>query len=273
MSQPWTRPLLRWAGSKRALLPLLMAATPSRFERYVEPFAGSACLFFALRPARALLSDFNSELMATYRTVRDHPRLVHREAAAWPTDAESYYRVRALADSDLPTVQRAARFVYLNRYCFNGVYRTNRANRFNVPFGNHGGSLPSEREFYRASVALRAAALADQDFAESLTQIRPRDLVYLDPPYSRSASDGFGVYGYGSFTGADLPRMLEVLELIEKRRAYFMFSYTPTSRVLDATAHWHQATMRVRAQVGGSAASRSVRDELLVTNYAWNAQP
>ena len=247
----------------------MLAATPARFERYVEPFAGSACLFFALRPARALLSDFNSELVATDRTLRDHPRLVHRQAAAWPTDAPAYYRVRELEAGELAPVTRAARFIYLNRYCFNGVYRTNRANRFNVPFGSCGGKLPSEREFYRASVALRTAVLTDHDFAESLDYVRAGDLVYLDPPYSRSARDAYGVYGSGSFTSADLDRMLDGLELIERRGARFMLSYTPTSHVLESTAHWHQTTMSVRAQVAGSAASRSVRDELLVSNYAW----
>jgi len=235
----------------------------------VEPFAGSACLFFALRPESALLSDFNSELVATYRVLRDHPRLVHRKAAAWPTDAASYYRVRELEVAELAPVSRAARFIYLNRYCFNGVYRTNRTNRFNVPFGNGGGQLPSEREFYRASVALRTAALTDHDFAESLDHVRAGDLVYLDPPYSRSVSDGYGVYGYGSFTSADLERILDGLELVERRGARFMLSYTPTPQVLEATARWHQATMSVRAQVGGSSASRSVRNELLVSNYAW----
>jgi DNA adenine methylase len=250
----------------------LLAALPVRIERYYEPFAGSACLFFALRPERAVLSDFNGQLIAAYRMVREHPRLVYRAASAWGADANSYYRVRALELSELPPVLSAARFVYLNRYCFNGVYRTNRKNQFNVPYGNRGGRLPDERRFYRASVALRRAELLDTDFEDALESVRRGDLVYLDPPYSRGHGDEYGMYGYGSFTGSDLIRMLAALHEVDRRGARFVFSYTPTPEVLAATADWHQASVTVRAQVGGRVSRRSVRDELLVTNYPLGAE-
>ena len=133
--RPWCRPCFRWAGSKRSLLPSLLDCVPHSYDRYIEPFAGSACLFFALRPDRAILGDFNVELMQAYRTIAKHPRLIAREVLRLPASQAAYYRIRSLVPNLLTPLHRAVRFAYLNRYCFNGVYRTDRKNRFNVPQG------------------------------------------------------------------------------------------------------------------------------------------
>jgi DNA adenine methylase len=143
---PWARPVFRWAGSKRRMLPTLLAAMPEDYGRYIEPMVGSACLFFATRPRRGLLGDFNEELMHTYRAIRCHPRLVSRAASSWGDDSATYYEVRSLSAESLDPIQPAARFTYLNRYSFNGVYRTNKEGRFNVPRGRDTGSLPSEAD-------------------------------------------------------------------------------------------------------------------------------
>lgn len=241
--------------------------TPERYERYFEPFAGSACLFFAMRPRAGFLGDLNAELIAAYRTLRRKPREVAREVGRWPTDEESYYRVRDLPEEDLGAVRRAARFVYLNRLSFNGVYRTNRANHFNVPYGRKPGAIPSVELFVRCATALRDATLRATDFEAVTVEARPGDFVYLDPPYSRASSEAYGVYGYGSFDGADLGRMLDTLEQLDAREVSFMFSYRMSTDVLAATRRWHQQFVGVRAQVGGRTSSRSFRRELLVTNY------
>ena len=194
-----------------------------------------------------------------------------KAVAAWPADEVTYYRVRAYWQEDLAAVERAARFFYLNRLCFNGVYRTNRANRFNVPFGLNPGQVPSAERFVRCATALRDARLIAADFADATSEARAGDFVYLDPPYSRSLSEAYGVYGYGSFDGSDLERMLATLETLDRRGVQFLFSYRLSQEVLDATRHWRQRPVGVRAQVGGRVASRSVRHELLVTNYEGGA--
>jgi DNA adenine methylase len=260
-------PILRWAGSKRALLPELLGAAPRHIGAYFEPFAGSACLFFALRPRRAILGDTNTELVETYRTLRRRPRQVAQAVSNWPNDEVSYYTVRALMPDELSAVGRAARFIYLNRLCFNGVYRTNRQNRFNVPYGRNTGAVPEEAHFVRCATALRVAALEAGDFEQLTTRARRGDFVYLDPPYSRAARDAYGVYGYGSFEGADLGRLIRTLERLDGEGVRFLLSYRMTEDVASATKHWHQRLVAVRAQVGGSLSSRSIRDELLVWNY------
>src|SRR5947208_694046 len=125
-------PLLRWAGSKRKLIPQLLRHVPEGFDRYIEPFGGSACLFFALRPDRAIIADLNQELIETYRTLRSHPKLVHRAVFNMPRTKRYYYAIRDRTPQALSDVEKAARFLYLNRNCFNGVYRLNHAGCFNV---------------------------------------------------------------------------------------------------------------------------------------------
>ena len=154
MITPWTKPFLRWAGSKRSLLPELLASVPQGYRSYIEPFAGSACLFFALKPRRAVLGDINNELMRAYAVVAKHPRQVARAVQRIPNTEHSYLRLRAMNVEALDPLARTARFVYLNRHCFNAVYRTDRQGVFNVPRGTRTGELPPESVFLRCSLAL-----------------------------------------------------------------------------------------------------------------------
>jgi DNA adenine methylase len=264
---PWTRPFLRWAGSKRSLLGVLVAHYERAGGRYIEPFSGSACLFFAARPATAVIADRNRELIDTYRALRTHPRLVSRALRAWATDPESYYRVRALAPAQLEPVTRAARFIYLNRLCFNGLYRTNRAGQFNVPYGQRTGMLPSEAHLYRCSVALRVAKLRCGDFAETTRDVRRGDFVYLDPPYTRTPENAYGIYGYGSFSELDMQRMLATLHQIEERGATFLFSYADVpSAVESIPRRWQVERVSAAGKIAASTSARGPRAEILVTN-------
>ena len=131
------RPILRWAGSKRQLLPLLSSYWKGA-ERYVEPFAGSCCLFYRLGPEVALLADKNPELIEMYDVLRRHPKApLHQAVTSLHTAKWLYLQVRALRPADLTQLERAARFIYLNRNCFNGIYRTNLRGEFNVPFAHY----------------------------------------------------------------------------------------------------------------------------------------
>ena len=150
-----SEPLLRWAGSKRKLLPILTQAIPSSFKRYVEPFVGSGVLFLKIPQKRALLGDINIDLISTYETVRDHPRAVWNRASAFDEDPNFYYTLRAIDAENLQPLDRAARFVYLNRFCFNGVYRTNRAGKFNVSRGKGHLFIPQYRVFKAFSDRLK----------------------------------------------------------------------------------------------------------------------
>ena len=260
------RPILRWAGSKRKLIQTLAANAPPVFERYIEPFCGSACLFFQLRPANAILSDRNTTLMDTYRTLRRHPWVLARRVAAFG-GPENYYSVRDTSTDHLGAVERAARFVFLNRFCFNGVYRTNRSGSFNVPRGINTGKVPSELEFYRAASALRAADLRHGDFETSLEGVRKGDFVYLDPPYGSSTRECYGEYGYDCFGPSDLDRLAACLRRIDAAGAKFLLSFRLSSDLLQRVKPFQVQHLEVRRHVAGFARSRFLAQEVLVRNY------
>jgi DNA adenine methylase len=265
----WVSPFLRWAGSKRTLLPELSARfrAAAAAGRYIEPFAGSACLFFSLRPERAVLGDLNEELVETYRTLRDHPRLVSRAVRAWDADRDSYYVVRALDPAALGPINRAARFLYLNRLCFNGVFRTNKTGRFNVPYGTATGAIPTESHIYRCSVALRQADLRAGDFDSTTADVRAGDFVYLDPPYTQDSSSAYGVYGYGSFDSGDLGRVMATLRRIEGAGATFLFSYAAIEGLGESLpSSWSLATVEVPGRIAARTPFRTARREILVSN-------
>lgn len=263
----WCAPALRWAGSKRSLLPQL--AMHARFAggRYVEPFAGSACLFFALGPRKAVIGDLNRDLIDTYLSLRKHPRLVARAMRAWPTDADTYYRVRAADQEEFDSIERAGRFLYLNRLCFNGVYRTNRRGQFNVPYGRRTGALPSEAHLYRCSMALRSADLRCGDFDQTTADVSAGDFVYLDPPYTQGAKEAYGVYGYGSFNSSELERVLRALHRIDRAGAAFLFSYANVEGLeSELDKSWPVFHLNVTGRVAANVDSRVPREEILISN-------
>jgi len=263
----WGKPFLRWAGSKRKLLATLLHEVPPQSTRYIEPFAGSACLFFALRPVSAILGDINEQLVEAYRVVRQHPRKVARAVAQWKNTKHEYYRLRRLCPGDLELIDRAARFIYLNRYCFNGVYRTNRLGNFNVPRGSRTGRVPDEQTFYRCAIALRDAELRAGDFEECLRNVGPGDFVYLDPPYAQSSRPTHGEYGYDGFGKSDIDRLVACLKRIDRAGGVFLLSYCDTP-ALDArlSRKWAVRKISVRRHIAGFAKHRMCVGEVLVSN-------
>ena len=264
---PWASPIFRWAGSKRKLLPELVSRVPAHYSRYLEPFAGSACLFFALRPAKAILGDCNTDLIAAYSSIRIHPWLVHDAASKWPVSPEFYYKMRDTVGKSAGPIFDAARFAYLNRYCFNGVFRTNKAGRFNVPMGTGSGDFPSARFFYRCAVALRNAQLRVADFAECLEDVKKNDFVYLDPPYAKERGRFRGEYGYGAFSAGDITRLLDCVSRLDRRGAKFLLSYSYCREIRPALENWNHRSVLVRRHVAGFSKDRGRVREVLIANY------
>lgn len=259
-------PLLRWAGSKRSHLTKLLSQVPSAFSRYVEPFAGSASFFFKLRPSAALLGDLNAELMETYRSVRAAPEAVHRALVSFPVGPESYYAIRDGWSPATPH-EKAARFIYLNRFCFNGLYRTNRAGKFNVPFGRPKNSnVPTLDQITACAEALATAELVAADFREVLKQIRRDDFVYMDPPYATSSRRTFVEYQRDAFSPKDLNDVAHSLHHIDEAGAVFLLSYAFTSEAKKVFGSWTQKKIAVRRNVAGFAGARRTQYELLVSN-------
>jgi DNA adenine methylase len=264
---PWAPPFLRWAGSKKKLLPTLMANIPSNYKRYIEPFCGSACLFFAIKPQSAILSDINSDLIQCYNMILKHPRLLWRFIKKIPNTDDAYLEYRKMEPANLDPLVRAARFLYLNRYCFNGVYRTNTKGQFNVPRGTRTGSLPEESAFYRCAYALRKARLLPVDFETSLKLIRKGDFIYLDPPYATTEKPLVKEYGPNSFQRKDINRLICALAKIDQKDATFILSYAQSKELTDQIdPAWNVSKILVRRHVAGFAKHRACVTEMLISN-------
>lgn len=221
-------PIVRWAGGKRSLLRELGARVPQTFGRYYEPFAGGAALFFDLKPKDAVLSDANPDLIATYRAIAAGAQEVaaalkrHAVIRAASDPAVHYRMIRDrwnAREADEPH-ERAALFLYLNRCCFNGLWRVNRLGEFNVPYGKLENPLSDS---YLATVAvagpvLSRAVLRTGDFESAVADAEPGDLVYFDPPYvPLSKTAEFRGYVVGGFDGGDQERLADcALHLVQR---------------------------------------------------------
>jgi DNA adenine methylase len=260
-------PFLRWAGSKRQLLPTLRSFWHTGFNRYLEPFAGSACLFFDLMPREALLGDVNRELMNAFRCIKRHPTRVGTALTSLPRGKRAFYRIRREDPVELPSLEAAARFIFLNRFCFNGLFRTNSAGRFNVPYGGAKvGHLPTVGELRRAARALKSATLICGDFERVLEHASAGDFVYLDPPFAVENRRVFRQYGPQTFGLNDLTRLAGALEELDFRGAAFVVSYAYCAEALKAFGAWHQRKFFVNRNIAGFRRFRRRAAELIVTN-------
>jgi len=261
-------PIIRWAGSKRKLLHVLSAYWRPEHLRYVEPFAGSSCLFFRLQPKSAILSDKNEQLIETYRVLRRMPDDLHDRVCSFPRGKRSYYRIRSIDPETLSTsFERAARFLFLNRFCFNGIFRTNTNGIFNVPFSPTGtGNIPPVSAFRACAGALRHVDLRACDFGSTLRSVRSGDFVYLDPPFAVESRRVFREYGAKTFAREDFARLAKHLKTIDARGAFFLLSYADCKESRALRSVWRGRRVPVRRHVAGFTGARRLAYELIITN-------
>lgn len=261
-------PFLRWAGSKRQLLPKLQPLIEASPGRYIEPFMGSAALFFSLSSRKGILSDLNGELVDTFLTVRSSPRAVADALAKYVNSEAAFYVVRATEPEKLDKIGRAARFIYLNRFCFNGLYRTNSKGHFNVPYGRpKNDNRPTADQLAACARHLKAARIRTGDFESVLrSEVKRGDIVYLDPPFALEKRRVFSEYFKTSFKIADLDRLSDTLDMINKRGATFVMSYAYCSEAIDHFSKWHTRRVHVQRNISGFASERRKSQELVVSN-------
>lgn len=262
-----SRSPLRWAGSKRKLLPTLEQLAPSAFNRYVEPFCGSLCLYVALKPEAALVGDINEELVNFYRMIAWRPKAIALAAHDLDDSEATYYELRSRDPAALSAQDRAVRFLYLNRYCFNGVYRTNRQGQFNVARGKHMGSIPPVEELVQFGRLMRRAAVHRCDFEQLVDAAQPDDFIYLDPPYAGRGVRDRGEYGVGAFKEEDLDRLALALHRASDRGVKVLLSYADMPEIRSRFKSWHATTLHVARNVAGFAGARGSVSELILRNY------
>ena len=261
------KPIFRWAGSKRQIVSLLARFWSNKFDRYIEPFAGSACLFFYLMPKCSIINDINPWLIEAYQFIKRYPLRVHQELAKMVISKEEYYKVRALKPLELSSVKRVTRFIYLNRYCFNGLYRTNKSGDFNVPYGGiKSGKLPSLKDLKNWSLALNNTSLYCLDFQAVADLAKKNDFVYLDPPYNVTTKKIFGEYHAIPFSQNDVFRLKETMTSMDEKGVKFIVSYALSKESNTLIKGFNSNEVIVRRNIAGFSNNRKAAKEVLITN-------
>lgn len=270
------QPFLKWAGGKRWLIPILMNQLPS-FDTYYEPFLGSGGLFFALEPKSAVLSDTNPELINCYRCIRDHCQEVIRILRRLPVDEITYYRVRDSLYHKADKIKKAAFFVYLNKTCWNGLYRVNRKGYFNVPLGRVNGAVEIfDPEHLRViSTLLKRARLKCCDFETAVKDARKGDLIYFDPPYiTTHLNNGFFKYNSKLFHHSDELRLARVASYLAMKKVSVLVSNAAHPLIKQQyDGPFFKLELLRRSLIAADPLKRSKFTELLISNFPIQSAP
>ncbi len=262
-------PFLKWPGGKRWLALQHGALFPREFHRYIEPFLGGGAVFFSLRPARAILADSNSELVNAYSCLKDSPEVIDRRLRRLHArhGRRLYYKMRAMVPRS--ALGRAVRFLYLNRTCFNGIYRVNQKGEFNVPIGSKTLVQYSDGYLLSVSNSLRTASIRVADFEETISKAGSGDFVFVDPPYTvMHNNNNFIKYNANLFSWVDQVRLSSVIRRAASRGAMIMLSNADHSSIRalyrDFGHHYRVARSSVLA---AESDRRCKTTELVITTY------
>lgn len=262
------KPFVKWAGGKRQLLAQILAQFPKQFRTYHEPFVGGGAVFFALKPRRiAYLSDSNDRLVRSYRGIKENVKEVIALLKQYPKSREFFLEMRARDIDSASDVEVAAWFIYLNKLAFNGLYRVNSKNKYNVPYGdNENASICDEKNLRACSRALARATIEHEDFLEVGRRARKGDLVYFDPPYiPLSTTSYFTSYTVGGFTHADQEKLRDLAIKLKRRGVHVLLSNSPPAAKLYTAELGFSVTEVLAARAMNSKAElRGKITELLI---------
>lgn len=268
-------PFLKWPGGKRWLIANYRHIFPADYEHYFEPFLGGGSAFFSLLPLQATISDINGELINVYRVMKRNPAQLREQLIQHQEhhSANYYYAIRANVPDN--TVDRAARFLYLNRTCFNGMYRVNRLGEFNVPIGTKQQFIDDAENFEEYSEALHNVHIRKQDFVDTIREAAQGDLVFADPPYTIAHNqNAFIKYNERLFSWKDQKRLLNALIRARDRGAIILTTnadYPALQQMYEANEFFTQPVGRF-SSISGLAEGRGTQNELLISSYPINLQ-
>lgn len=272
------RPFIKWVGGKTQLLAQLLPLFPTQANTYFEPFMGGAAVFYALAQKlyfkQAHLNDWNTELVDTYRTVQTDPEGLITQLQALPYSRTDFELLRAKDPAQLSLVERAARMIFLNKTGFNGLYRVNKAGKFNVPFGQYKTPPKTcDAENLRAcSKVLKNTTITSGDFADSVKEARAGDVVYFDPPYvPLSATSNFKSYTSEGFTVADQERLAALCGTLQAKGVFVLASNSSAPLVRDLYANFQQVEVQARRSINSKGDKRGAIGELVLIGNPYSS--
>lgn len=261
-------PFLKWAGSKRYLLKYIVEVLPKKYNTYREPFLGGGSVFFLLQPDAAVLSDTNVDLVNTYMAIRDNHNSVFNYIQPLKPNKKTYYQIRDNRSNG--KYKRAAEFIYINKTCWNGLYRVNSKGIFNVPYGSPKNNYIADLENLKECSALlnkENVKLLVSDFEDALAGTKKDDLVFLDPPYvTGHSNNGFVEYNEKIFSWADQIRLAKVAKQLASIGAHVIVSNANHSQVLELYKGFNKTQINRYSTLAGDINKRGQVSEVLLVS-------
>ncbi|MGL6343392.1 MAG: DNA adenine methylase [Waterburya sp.] len=267
------RPFLKWAGGKSKLLPEISKRLPPDYEQYFEPFLGGGAVFFFLNPKQAYLLDVNSELINTYCVVRDYVDELIDDLKRHIYNKDYYYNIRnidrSLEYKNWNNIQKASRFIYLNKTCYNGLHRLNSRREFNTPMGKYKNpKIVDEENLKACSKALQNVEIIAENFSAIESKITSQDLVYFDPPYvPLSKTANFTAYSHNRFDEVKQIELYELCNRLNSRGIRFILSNSSAPLVLELYKSFNIEFVQAARFINSRSDKRGQIPEVIVTNY------
>lgn len=268
-----TYPIVKWVGGKRQLMFELLKNMPKDYNRYFEPFIGGGALFFELQPNNAYISDMNEELINLYQVVRDNVDELITDLQKHDISKEYFMEIRNIDRTEeyqnWSDIKKASRFIYLNRTCFNGMYRVNSKGEFNVPFGHYKNPrILDENNLINCSHLLQRTEIKQADFSEILKKVKKGDFVYFDPPYvPLSETSSFTSYTKDGFDIDMQFKLRDVCDELHSMGVKFLLSNSDTKLVNELYENYDIKKVFASRQINANADGRGKITEVLVRNY------
>lgn len=270
-------PFLKWVGGKRQIIPVMKDYLPKDMSNltYCEPFVGGGALLFYLQPKNAIINDYNAELINVYRVIKEHVDELIVSLKQHKNESEYFYKVRSIDREPLfyhlSDVEKASRIIYLNKTCFNGLYRVNNSGEFNSPFGNYKNpNIINEPTLRAVSRYLNSAniRICDGDYANVLEDLTTRSFVYLDPPYYPiSETANFTGYIQGGWTKEHQIRLKQTCDELTKRKIKFLLSNSSADFIKELYSEYKISTIKATRNINSNGEKRGQIDEFLIRNY------
>lgn len=269
-------PVVKWVGGKRQLLPQILPLIPKRMTAYCEPFLGGGAVLFALQPKRALVNDLNQDLITVYRVIKEDADALIEHLSRHENTPEYFYRIRDLdrdkeAYAAMSDVEKASRLLYLNKTCYNGLFRVNASGAFNSPYGHYRRpNIVNEQTIRGVSRYFNSCDITffSGDFAAVLEQVPKGGFVYLDPPYDPvSDTASFTGYNRGGFGREEQVRLKECCDALTARGVKFLLSNSATPFIRELYGSYRVSIVQARRAVNSVASRRGAIEEVLVRNY------
>ena len=266
-------PFVKWAGGKRQLIPQIEEHLPQEYNTYIEPFVGGGALFFHLKPKNAVIIDINAELINTYKVIKNNVSELIQSLKKHKNDKDYYYRVRS-ADREIESfqkwsdVEKASRTIFMNRCCYNGLYRVNSKGFFNVPFGRYKNpKFCNEMNLNAVHETLKNALIIHGSFEVCLDHAEKGDFVYFDPPYHPlSETANFTSYTKDNFGKDSQVKLKEVFKKLDDRGCKVMLSNSYNDFILDLYEDFKIVTLSAKRAINSNASKRGEIKEILVLN-------